>query len=220
MKFDKVVRAGINGCGNIVVEQILHYLLGKDKVISTFRYLDNLEPNNQCHVAGLEKLHLGVVIPERDFRSALASQIRKRKLSPTRANIQHIYDTLFSIMYRNRHQYTTRFPDQNDILILDYRLYFDNINYILNELQRFLEIIITVEQREEILQRFSRENNKRIAKTMPNWQTVDPVSGVHGMHIGTSQPDSWKTFFPPELHEFVTDLLRPALLQYGWKTND
>lgn len=220
MRYDKIVRAGINGCGNIVIEQILHYLLGKDKVISTFRYLDNLEPNNQCHVPGLEKLHLGVVIPERDFRSALASQIRKRKLAPTRANIQHIYNSLFSIMYKNRHQYTTRFPNQNDILILDYRLYVNNLTYALDTLAKFLDITITVEARQEILQRFSIENNKKIAKTMSNWQTVDAVSGVHGMHIGTSKPDSWKTFFPPELHEFVTKLLWSELTQYGWVKDD
>jgi metal-dependent hydrolase (beta-lactamase superfamily II) len=73
MKYDKVVRAGINGCGNIIVEQILNYLFDQtnnkldrsqagfhrpasasDKVIHTFRYLDHLEPGNKCHLPGLE----------------------------------------------------------------------------------------------------------------------------------------------------------------------
>jgi len=216
MKYDKIVRAGINGCGNIVIEQILFYLFPRDKIISTFRYLDNLEPNNKSHIAGLEKLHLGVVIPERDFRSAIASQIRKRKLPPTRESIEYVNRLLFADMYKSRHEYTTRFPNQEDILILDYRLYYNNINYVLDELQRFLQITITDEQREYILKTFSRENNKKIAATMSNWQTIDSKSGVHGMHIGNSEPDSWKAFFPVDLHEFVTEFLRAELIEYGW----
>ena len=118
MKYDKVVRAGINGCGNIVVEQILNYLFDQtnnrldksrsgfhrpanadDQVIHTFRYIDNLEPGNKCHVVGLNQLHLGVIIPNRDFRSALASQMRKRGIAPTTSTVLNIYKDLYSVLY-------------------------------------------------------------------------------------------------------------------------
>lgn len=236
MKYDKMIRAGINGCGNIVVEQILNYLFNQannkldesrsgfhrpanvsDRIIHTFRYIDNLEPGNSCHTAGLDELHLGVIIPNRDFRSALASQMRKRGIIPTIATITKIYRDLFLIMYRERHKYTTVFPNQEDVLILDYRKFFGNLDYLMNELERFLEIDITDVQRSEVHQKFSLDVNSRIAKRMSNWNQMDTESGIHGKHIGTGQPESWKTFFPPELHEFVTKLMWNELITYKWE---
>lgn len=237
MKYDKIVRAGINGCGNIIVEQILNYLFDQtnnqldktrpgfhrpasvdDRVIHTFRYLDNLEPGNKCHVAGLSKFHLGVIIPNRDFRSALASQMRKRGITPTTTTIMKIYQDLFLVMYRERHKYTTIFPNQEDVLVLDYRKFFGDLNYLMDELKRFLEINITDEQRLVIHQKFSIDTNRQIAQKMNNWSQVDTDSGIHGRHIGTGEPESWKTFFPPELHEFVTQLMWSELVAYKWET--
>lgn len=236
MKYDKVIRAGINGCGNIVVEQILNFLFDQannqldktrpgfyrpananDRIIHTFRYIDNLEPGNRCHVAGLSKLSLGVIIPNRDFRSALASQMRKRGIVPTVATITKIYKDLFSVMYRERHRYTTDFPNQEDVLVLDYRKFFCNLDYLMDELERFLEIDITAAKRSEIHKRFSLNSNKSISKKMNNWNQMDTESGIHGRHIGTGEPESWKTFFTTELHEFVTELMLSELTAYGWE---
>lgn len=236
MKYDKIVRAGINGCGNIIVEQILNYLFGQenieldksrgvfyrpavtsDKIVHTFRYLDNLEPSNQCHTPGIGKLHLGIVIPMRDFRSALASQMRKRGISPTEASITKIYQDLFIMMYKEMHKYATHFCKREDVLFLDYSKYFGNLDYIVDELRLFLDIDVTDKQRSEIHQKFSLESNRRIAKRMSHWGQMDTNSGIHGRHIGTGHPESWKTFFPMKLHEFVTDLMRAELTTYGWE---
>lgn len=233
MKYDKIIRAGINGSGNIVIEQILNYLFaqknqpiditksqfhrtaGKDDiVIHTFRYLDNLEPSNDHHSEGLENLNLGIIIPHRDFRSVLASQIRKRKLLPTIANIKRIYHTLFREMYVERHKYTTQFPNQQDILILEYSRYFENIDYAISQLEIFLEIQVTDKQKNFIKNEFSLEKNKKKSSTMQSWSQVDTLSGIHGQHIGNGQPNSWKTFFPEKLHEFVTRLMSEELREY------
>ncbi len=236
MKYDKVVRAGINGCGNIVVEQILNYLFDQtnneldrtrsrfyrpanssDKVIHTFRYIDNLEPSNNCHNNGLSELYLGVIIPNRDFRSALASQMRKRDIPPTETTIRKMYQDLFLVMYKERHKYTVKFPSQEDILVLDYSKYFNDLDYLIDKLQWFLEIDVSEIQRSKIHSRFSMKTNIDISNRMNNWSQVDTDSGVHGRHIGTGLPESWITFFPQELHHFVTKLMWNELVEYGWE---
>lgn len=236
MKYDKIVRAGIVGCGNIFLEQILNYLFDQtnneldkshsefyrpanpqDRVIHTFRYIDNLEPGNKCHVTGLDELHLGIIIPNRDFRSALASQMRKQCLLPTIDAIRQMYQNMFSVMYRERHKYTTIFPHQEDVLVLDYRKFFNNPNYIISILEQFLEIKITDEQQTVICKKFSIDVNRKIAQTMGSWNQMDADSGIHGMHIGTGHPESWKTFFPEKLHGFVTELMWTELIEYGWE---
>ncbi len=238
MKYDKIVRAGISGCGNIFLEQILNFLFNQanneldksrsefyrpansgDRVIHTFRYIDHLEPGNKCHVAGLDKLHLGIIIPNRDFRSALASQMRKRHLSPSRDAIKQMYQGMFSVMYRERHKYTTVFPNKNDVLTLDYRKFFNNPDYVISSLEQFLGITITEEKRTVIKEKFSINSNRKIAKTMNSWSQMDAASGIHGMHIGTGEPESWKMFFPEELHEFVTKLMWSELVEYGWENS-
>lgn len=235
MKYDKVIRAGINGCGNIVVEQTLNYLFGQtnnsidrskpglhrpanveDIVIHTFRYIDNLEPGNRCHVSNVKELNIGIVIPIRDFRSALASQMRKRGIKPTKSSIRIMYENLFLVMYREMHKYKTIFPNPNDVLVLDYHKYFGDMDYLIEQLKSFLQIDVTEEQKAHIRENFSIEVNKNISTRMHNWSEMDTSSGIHGRHIGTGEPESWKTFFSTELHEFVTELMRSELTAYGW----
>ncbi len=236
MKYDKIVRAGICGCGNIVVEQVLNYLFDQnnnaidktkstfhrpanssDRVIHTFRYLDNLEPANIHHLSDLDKLHLGIIIPIRDFRSALASMMRKEQIPPNEQGIRHMYNSLFIHMYRQTMRYKTEYKYQEDILWLDYSKYFCNFDYLLCKLEQFLEINIDKTKKAKIAQQFDINNNKKIANTMNSWNQIDTISGVHGRHIGIGHPESWKTFFPENLHKFVTNLMLSELTQYGWK---
>lgn len=233
MKYDKIVRAGICGCGNIVVEQVLNYLFhqtnnvidqtkspfyrpanNSDIVIHTFRYIDNLEPANRHYFRDVDKLRLGIIIPLRDFRSALASMMRKENVSPNQQGIMRIYNSLFAPMYKQTLRYKKEYKYQEDILWLDYKKYFCNFDYLLTQLEYFLDTTINIQKRLEIARNFDINQNRKIAHTMKSWNQVDTKSGIHGKHIGTGNPDSWKTFFPKTMHEFVNKLMEPHLKEF------
>lgn len=211
-----IIRAGVAGCGNTLIQLVLGYILGKSRVLGTHRYVDNLETPTD-----LSLYKIGIVMPCRDFRSAVASAMRKRKILPTQADIGNIYNDLFMPMYTEFHKFRTQYPYSEDMLLLRYPLFFDNYDYLLDQLQDFLVISISSQQRDQIKKQFSiRATKKRIAELkLNNWSDVDKKTLLHGNHIGTGKPDSWKTFFPSELHEFITKLMWSELVEYEWEKN-
>ncbi len=217
MKYDIVIRCGVPGCGNTLVQLILKHLVGKSKVVGTHRYLDHLEKP-----IDLSLYRVGIIAPYRDFRSALASQMRKRRISPTCETVQNTYRDYFISTYTEFHKFRTKYPHPEDVLLLRYPLFYNNYDYLLDQLQDFLAITVSKQQRGQIKKQFSMQaNQEKIIKIgLKNWNNIDEETLLHGNHIGNGKPDSWKTFFPLELHEFVTDLMRPALCEYGWITNE
>lgn len=214
MKYDKIIRAGIAGCGNTLIQLILQHLIGKSKIIGTHRYVNNLETP-----IDLSPYRIGIIMPCRDFRSVIASDIRKNKQLPTLINIERTYKQLFTPMYTEFHKFRTEYQYPEDILLLRYPLFYDNYDYLLDQLQSFLAIIITNQQRDQIKKQFSMQaNKKRISQFKLNdWNDVDEKTQLHGNHIGTGEPESWKTFFPLELHNFITKLMWSELIEYQWE---
>ena len=214
MKYDQVIRAGMCGSGNTLIRLILDYLLDESKVIGTHRYLDNLEIPTS-----LISDNIGIVIPCRDFRSVIASTMRKTRQSVSRSNIIAIYKNFFTPQYVALDKFRTKYPRQEDILWLMYNRFFHNYDYIVDKLQDFLFIDVTQEQRDQIKKSFSlRANKNRITELkLKNWENVDTHTKLHGNHIGTGAIESWKTFFKPELHEFVTELMLTELTTYGYE---
>ena len=214
MKYDQILRSGIGGSGNTLVRLILAYLLGDSKVVGTHRYVDDLEES-----ITLTSGNVGIILPCRDFRSVIASTIRKRKQSPTKQMIQDTYRIFFTPQYESFHKFRTEYPRQQDILRLMYSRFFNDYDYLLDKLQDFLSITITQQQRDFVKDRFSLQSCKdRITLSqLQNWEEVDEQTRLHGNHIGTGLPESWKTFFDPALHKFVTEMMWAELVEYGYE---
>lgn len=217
MKYGIIIRGGIPGCGNTLVRLILEYLIGKSKVIGTHRYVDRLEDPIDLTLS-----KVGIIIPYRDFRSALASQMRKRRILPTYDTTIRIYEHDFIPAYTEFHKFRIQYPHPENVLLLRYPLFYKNTDYLLDQLQNFLAIAISEQQRSQIKEQFSIQTiQKKIVKLgLKDWTDVDKETLLHGNHIGNGRPDSWKTFFPPELHKLVTKLMWQKLVEYDWEKGD
>lgn len=214
MKYDQVIRAGISGSGNTLLTLILNYLLGKSKVVGTHRYIDNLEEPRS-----LVSNNIGIIIPCRDFRSVLANTLRRTRWAGNERNITYVYRTFFTPQYMYFNKFKTKYPHQEDVLWVMYNRFFDGYDYLIDELRDFLSIEITQDQRDEIKNSFSLQASKDKIEELQltNWRDVDNSTQLHGNHIGTGDPESWKTFFNPELHEFITELMLTELIAYGYE---
>ncbi len=217
MKYDIVIRGGVPGCGNTLVRLILECLVGKSRVIGTHRYVDRLEDP-----IDLTSTKVGIITPCRDFRSTLASQMRKRGIPPTHKTIINMYQDHFVLVYTEFHKFRTQYPYPKDVLLLRYPLFYKNNDYLLDQLQDFLAITISEQQRSHIKKQFSIQAiQKKIVKLgLKDWADIDEETLLHGNHIGNGRPDSWKTFFNPRLRKFVTELMWPELVEYGWEKED
>lgn len=204
MKFSKIIRSGIPGSGNTYVRQVLEYLVGKDNVIGTHSYLkgDNT---------------VGIIIPYRDFRSVLASMLRKNKLYTNRATIRLVYETSFYNAYNAIKSYKYHYKYPQNILWLQYIKFFNDVNYLLDRLQQFLAIKISASDQKYIEKHFSLKANKCIADRLESWETMDQESRIHGFHIGTDKPDSWKDFFSKKMQLHITELLKDELKRWEFE---
>lgn len=211
MKYDKILIFGIPGSGNTVIGQILRYLFNSNIIWYTHNYIDNLEDNRNID----PNINLGIIISLRDFRSVLASTMRKINLLPNIDNINEIYQTRFKPEYNNLFQYKTNYPKQENILYMDYKKSYRNFYYIFEQLENFLDIRISTEDKKSIINKFNIDANKKISDKLKIWDMIDKTTDIHGNHIWTGEPNSWKYFFPKELHDYVTNILKSELKTLG-----
>lgn len=98
---------------------------------------------------------------------------------------------------------------------LRYELFQSNPNYLFHELERIFHIVIPTALRTSMAEKFSKEENRKIAKTIPKFSLFDPTSYIHGEHVSDTQK-SWKELLPQTHHPSTLNLFHPQLTRFGY----
>ena len=113
---------------------------------------------------------------------------------PTDEELDLIVTRLERIQKNLKDKYTP------ETLVLDYEKFYNNYDYIYDNLEIFLDIHIDKEKRKKITSKVSREATKKIQK---HYETFDRMSDehVHGDHISNDDglPGSWKKYLDFDL---------------------
>lgn len=228
MKYEYLLRAGLQGSGNTFIQQILIELIRREKMFNTHRYIDKITTVDHRRAVFAEDGRTGIVIPLRDFRSSICSMLRRYRIQPTESSLSRQYH-IFINFYNEFQKFRDEYENQNDILWLEYAQFFYDYEYLFDALESFLNIEIGLVQREFLKTRYSLITNKVISDILTrhddvNYEAsfesrIDEATQMSGNHVGTGVPDSWKTFIPKELHEFITQLMWSELVEYGFEND-
>ena len=208
MRFKKLVQYGIPGSGSTLVWQILVYICRQKTKV------ENENPKKIVRKRHRFKRYFyrtGVVVTYRDFRDWLANRMRKRRIEITKENINNLYEDIFKndfyqSLLKCRDTYAGR--RKKYILWLRYEDFVGNLDYIITSLEDFLQITINTN--------FSLEHNKAISDRLKTFDNKCDDSLIHGNHIGTGRPNSWKDFFPEQLHSYITNLMYDELSEWNY----
>ena len=86
--------------------------------------------------------------------------------------------------------------DHKDALILKYENFYDNFDYLLEDLERFFGAQIEPKSKEDFISNFSRKEVSKSISVLPKFGVYNPDTLFHGYHIGPDQgtPNSYKKY--------------------------
>ncbi len=146
----------------------------------------------------------------RDLRDVLASRARIYKIKYSDKTIHSIITQMKRIGLDD----LIKFVEQKKpILVLKYELFWNNYDYIFDELERFLDITIDKNKREMIKNKRNVDAMKKIASNFKSFKQYDIHTNIHGDHISQNNgaPGSWIKNIPVEYHDLVSKELKYPL---------
>ena len=93
------------------------------------------------------------------------------------------------------------YPEEQ-ILFLRYEDFFNNFDFIFHKIEKFLDIKITPELKETIVQKYNLSAQKKEAEKFEDSREYDQVRHIYGYHIMNGRPQTWKKLTDPK-HYFL-----------------
>jgi hypothetical protein len=196
--------------GSTLVYNILQYLFEDRSCLFSdpskrVKKVHNIQP----FLKGKTNLqHVYFFCPLRDPLAQFASLVRIGKVSSHRKAFQHCLKESFSFL-----RYFRKFPHFSFLLYENFEADFSSIFVAV---EKAFSIHIEEKERECIGSYFSKKALGSIADSMHSFEEVDPITGIHGMHISLYAP----YISPQERKEFehLSKPLRHTLsrLNYSW----
>lgn len=214
----KVAQYALPRSGSTLVLQVLLKILGEDNV----DYSHNFRETNLPLIATL-----------RDFRDIVASywRIWHGKLEnnqivnvPTYNEVKSaIGSTMGRINQLN--QYQDYYKDKN-VLWLRYEDFFEDYEYLFNEIENFLGITVSKEKRDKIIKETNLEAKRKYQTEIPLdpnktriFDNYEHRHDIHANHIHPTIkpiPGYWKQIFPKEFYGLIEFTLEEPLKRWGY----
>ena len=188
-----------------------------------FQYLKQLFPDKKIlKYHAYREENVPVIITVRDFRDSVASYWRieyplknDRKIEigkdfMTKEDIDFYSESYFRV----NDDYHKYIKTHDKCLVIRYEDFFNNFNYLHNQMEQFFNIEISPNQRLEIESKCNLEHNKKLQAKFENFSSYDIVTGIHGDHIFTGE-SLWEKVIPENLKDYLNNKLK--ILLDEWK---
>ena len=213
---------GMPRSGSTFIIQVLFRLFGgRGPITATF---------NDLFVTSheLEKRLEPKIVTYRDFRDIALSYWRIKHgcysdtgelvNTPNEENISNYTDKVMNqIRYLNA---VWNYCHNNNlhVLYLRYENFYNNYDWLYDQLQEFFQITINSDVRDDITKKFNLKVNKKVSdnygKEFNDW---DHYTRLHHRHIYKGTPGLWKDIIPIEYHELMNIRLKESLEEWGYK---
>ncbi len=205
----KVLVYSIGRCGGTLVEQIA----GAHSDIE-------IRPS---HTIVRNLLRRKMIVPYRDFRSVLVSHWRTsagvsmeelgrgRKMS--KEEISHYTNVIVdkvAVMEDNLRR-------NEHALVLKYEEFFNNFEFLFNEIGSYLNRPYNKIQRKELDEKLSINANRKLAEKISTFEQWDR-DGTNGNHVWTGEVNSWRSLVAAEDHKMFNSGLKDVLKRWGYST--
>ena len=111
------------------------------------------------------------------------------------------------------------YPEEQ-ILFLRYEDFFNNFDFIFHKIEKFLDIKITPELKETIVQKYNLSAQKKESEKFEDFRYYDQVRQIHGHHIMNGRPQTWMKLTDPKHYFLLNYILKDALNFWGYEKNE
>ena len=107
--------------------------------------------------------------------------------------------------------------DQKKVIYLKYENFYNDYDYIISNVGNKVPEINTLSDdfKEQIKNKWSRENVIEIQKQFNSFG--EHKEHIHGFHVGTAKPGSWKQYLNEEDHEEMSKIFNDDLLKWRYE---
>lgn len=150
------------------------------------------------------------VVTIRDPRDSLASVLMVNELTINKENIINMFKNhlekplndlinLIDIIQQK---------EVNNLLILQYELFFNDFDYIFNKLELFFKITVDQDKRQNIIKKYNINEVDKIAKKYKKFSNYNRQNHIHGRHISSykGRPSTWLEVIPEGNHSLVNSI--------------
>lgn len=177
-------------------------------------------PTSKVHITHHwdKSLRERVVVTYRDPRDIICSSVRIQEIKLRnwkdgfRVKLKKPLDD-FLYLWNN-------YKNSPDVLFLCYEKFYNNFDYIFDNLERFYSISIPKERRNELKEKYHVKKMKKIADRLKTFTSpIDLENMIHGKHISPKlgEPGQWETYIPPQYHAEMEEVLWPYMKALGYK---
>ncbi len=209
---------GVPRSGSTLVRRVLHMLFAGENIPSDHSWVKTTKP---------------LVVTYRDFRDIAVSYWRTSwGKYDEYGNLTNKIDTQYFLRQCAHISYSLAntlneckiyYSGKGNVLYLQYEKFYNNYEYLFGQLEKFFNIEITKELKEQIIKNTNIDYHRKIAENVkilnPNdfFASFDQQTGIHPHHIHTGKVGTWKELVIPQYHKFFTMLLRNDLQEWGYK---
>jgi hypothetical protein len=179
----------------------------------------NVKPQSHNFFATEQK----VVATYRDFRDSTVSWWRMEVGKFTNLEEKRCMSKSELVRYADRMKQRINelnkmkeYYPENNILFLRYEEFFNNFDFIFNQLENFLEISISPEMKKNIVEKYSLESQKKEAAKFEDFRGYDEVRHIHGHHIMNGEPKTWTKLTDPKHYFLLNYILKDGLQKWGY----
>jgi len=217
----KIIQYGMGRSGTTLVYNILSEVFNRKIIVKSHTYLQIKDSKNRL-----------VLACYRDFRDTMASHWRvvqsqesknyKKDFVNDNATRQMNVEEVEYWCNRKLEEYGRNLLNfkkhwRNNIIYLKYEDYVIDYNIVYDGIEKLTGKSIPREKRNEISEKWSIENSRKIADKYNNFNQYDVVTHMHGHHIHKGLHGSWKSFVPSDLHGYVNKKFEKILIEWGYK---
>lgn len=192
----KIIQFGPSRTGTTLIWQILNSIFHDVKKIHNYVKCDD------CYR----------VVTYRDFRDSLLSVMRINEHDINVDNLTKDYNSF----YKKHLICLNNYKSDNNVLFLKYELFYNDYNYVYDEIEKYFNITISIEKRNEISNNVSLKKNKKTSDDLKEFKYFDKDTLIHGNHIHHPEPGTWKELNGVE-QKHITNILIGFLKKWGYE---
>lgn len=205
---NRVYLYSLSRSGSTLLWQVLRYLLPDHRI--------NKRHHPPAEVLAEEQVP--VIVTLRDPRDRVASLYRKMRTGTVALTNRKLLNRLLEnnqLHFKELDQYLK--AHWSDCLVLPYSSFYENFDWLLDQLAAYLHITVTAEQRQYVRDNFNVNKNLEVASTMKSFHDINYETFIHGNHISPlykGMPCCWTKIIDPSLHKFYCKELKGQMQQY------
>lgn len=198
-------------------EVIIQFSAPRSGSTLVFNILKDLFPESvirKQHNLNNKDLNFPIIATCRHPLDSIASSIQRYQLTPT----NEVIEQQISEFEENGLSDLSSIAYLDNVLLLRYEEFVDDFETIFLGVEKFFNVTISLEKRNEIIAKYQITNVEKAIENMSSFEEYDKINHWHGKHISIykGQPFYYRKYFQADQITYLKNVYKEFLLEFKY----